>query len=214
MNIIIRNERADDYRSVETLTREAFWNLYVPGCDEHYLVHIMRNHPDFLPELAFVAEVDGEIVGSIFYTKSWLVDENGDEKEIRTFGPLCVHPSVQRKGIGTALINHTADIVRAQGFPAIVIMGSPFNYCKHGFKNGLDFKVSDENGDYPYGLLVLELKTGALDGTRWKYRYSDVYNFDPEQVEPYDQTFPVKQKEWHYSQELFSISIRSFLRDM
>ena len=86
--LIIRNETEKDYRAVENLTREAFWNIYKPGADEHYFVHMMRSHPDFIPELAFVAEIDDEIIGSIMYTKSWLEDENGVRKEILSFGPL------------------------------------------------------------------------------------------------------------------------------
>ena len=65
MDIIMRNETENDYRVVEEITREAFWNLYVPGCNEHYIVHVMRDHPDFLKELDFVAEYNGKIVGNI-----------------------------------------------------------------------------------------------------------------------------------------------------
>ena len=60
--INIRLETEDDYRAVEELTRNAFWNVYKPGADEHYYVHMMRKHPDFIPELAFVLEKDGAII--------------------------------------------------------------------------------------------------------------------------------------------------------
>ena len=91
-NLTIRLETEKDYRAVEELTREAFWNVYKPGADEHYYVHQMRTHPDFIPELAFVLEDDGELVGNIMYTKAWLEDENGVRKEILSFGPLCIAP--------------------------------------------------------------------------------------------------------------------------
>ena len=87
MKTIIRNETPDDYRAVEELTRESFWNVYKPGADEHYFVHMMRSHPDFIPELAFVLEKDGEIIGNIMYTKAWLEDEDGKRKVILSFGP-------------------------------------------------------------------------------------------------------------------------------
>ena len=90
--MIIRNELKSDYREVEELTRKAFWNLYVPGCNEHYLVHIMRDHEDFLPELDFVIECDNSVIANIMYTKAKLVDEEGNEKSILTFGPLSVLP--------------------------------------------------------------------------------------------------------------------------
>jgi len=96
MDILIRNETENDYRAVEEITREAFWNLYFPGCHEHYLVHIMRDHADFLKELDFVAECDGKIVGNIMYTKAWLVDETGKEMDIVSFGPISVLPEYQR----------------------------------------------------------------------------------------------------------------------
>ena len=92
MNIIIRRETPNDYRAVENLTRESFWNVNVPGADEHYMVHMMRSHPDFIPELAFVLEKDGEIIGNIMYTKSWLEDETGQRKEILSFGPFSIAP--------------------------------------------------------------------------------------------------------------------------
>ena len=95
--ITIRNETESDFREVEILTRKAFWNVNVPGCDEHYLAHVLRNHEDFIPELDLVAETeDGEIVGNVMYTKAKLVEESGTELSILTFGPISVHPDYQR----------------------------------------------------------------------------------------------------------------------
>ena len=105
VDVDIRPEVERDYPETEELTRDAFWNLYVPGCDEHYLVHAMRSHPDFIGDLDCVAVVGGRIVGSILYTKSCMVNENGDKIETATFGPLCVHPEYQRQGIGSRLID-------------------------------------------------------------------------------------------------------------
>ena len=103
--LTIRLETENDYRAVEELTREAFWNVYKPGADEHYFVNQMRNHPDFIPELAFVLEKDGKIIGNIMYTKAWLEDEKGERKEILSFGPLCVAPEYQRQKLGKLLTN-------------------------------------------------------------------------------------------------------------
>ena len=103
----IRNEVKRDYQAVEELTRRAFYNLYVPGCVEHYLVHIMREHEDFIQELDFVLEEDGRIIGNIMYTKAKLVDETGREKKILTFGPVCVEPDLQRQGYGKQLMEHS-----------------------------------------------------------------------------------------------------------
>lgn len=94
--IMIRNEQKEDWDIVEKITREAFYNLYVPGCVEHYLVHIMREHEDFISELDFLIERNGDVIGNIMYTKAKLIDENGNEKEILTFGPVSIHPTYQR----------------------------------------------------------------------------------------------------------------------
>ncbi len=213
MNITIRLEKTNDYRKVEELTREAFWNLYAPGCDEHYLCHILRDHEDFLPELDFVAELDGEIVGSIMYTKSFLIADDGERVPIVTFGPLCVSPKYQRKGIGRALIEKTSALARLMQIPAIVIYGDPHNYCKHGFRNGLDYRVSDMSGDHPLGLLVLELQSGFFGSNNWRAKQSDVFQFDAQSVLDFDASFPPMEKKTHYSQELFRMLIRSYLRE-
>lgn len=103
----IRKETEADYQRVEEITRKAFYNMYMPGCVEHYLVHIMRSHRDFIPELDFVLELDGEVVGNIMYTKAKLTDESGQEKEIVTFGPVSILPEYQRKGYGKQLIEYS-----------------------------------------------------------------------------------------------------------
>jgi predicted N-acetyltransferase YhbS len=212
MEIMIRNETEEDYRAVEEITREAFWNLYVPGCVEHYLVHQMRAHPDFLKEYDLVAEYDGKIVGNIMYTRAWLTDELGKEMEIVSFGPISVLPAYQRKGIGSALIHHSKTIAVQKGVNAIVILGDPHNYCKHGFKSSKDINISDMNGNFPYGMLALELREGALAGHAWKYRYSAVYDIHEEDADKFDHRFVKKEKGYQYSQEIFSIAVRSYVK--
>ena len=140
-NLIIRNELESDYKAVEILTREAFWNVNTPGCNEHYLVHVLRTHEDYIPELDFVAEIDGEIVGHIIYSKAKLVDANGNTKNILTFGPLSVLPSYQRKGIGKALLNHSFTKALAMGYDMIVIFGHPSNYIARGFKSCQKYNI-------------------------------------------------------------------------
>ena len=213
MNVNIRLETEDDYSRVEELTREAFWNLYAPGCEEHYLCHILRNHKDFISELDYVAEVDGSIIGSIMYSKSFLISDDFEKVPIVSFGPLCVHPEYQRKGIGTVLIQKTKSLVEKMEIPAIIIYGDPHNYCKHGFKNGIDYNVSNMDGEFPLGLLVLELKPGFFGITKWKARQSDVFKYNQEDAIEYDKKFKEKDKKVQYSQEIFKIQIRSFLKD-
>ncbi len=213
MDINIRLETIDDYSNVEKLTREAFWNLYMPGCDEHYLCHILRDHKDFIKELDFVAEIDEKVIASIMYSKSFLISDNNDKVDIVSFGPLCVHPHYQRKGVGSALIEKTKKLVEKMNIPAIVIYGDPHNYCKHGFKNGIDYKVSNMDGEYPLGLLVLELQPDFFGKNKWKAQQSDAFKYNPEDAIEFDKRFEKKEKRIQYSQELFKIQIRSFLRE-
>ena len=125
--IIIRKEQPEDYLRVETIIRKAFWNLYVPGCYEHYLAHILRSHEDFIPELDLVIEKDGLVIGSVMYTKNRLIDENGAEKQILTFGPICIAPEYQRMGYGKELMEVSFQKAVQMGYEAVVIFGSPAN---------------------------------------------------------------------------------------
>ncbi len=201
--LIIRNEKESDQREVETLIREAFWNLNVPGCDEHYLAHILREHKDFIPELDLVAELDGRIIGNVMYTKSHLNDETGTDKEILTFGPLAVLPGYQRMGVGKALLERSFDIARNMGYDVIVIFGSPANYIARGFKSCKKYNICLEGGIFPTAMLVKELKEGALDGKKMIFSESSAFNIDSSQAERFDGLFPKKVKEYRTSQEEF-----------
>ena len=208
MDVIIRNEAPEDYRAVENLTRESFWNVYKPGADEHYFVHMMRSHADFIPELAFVLEKDGEIIGNIMYTKAWLEGENGERKEILSFGPLCVAPKYQRKKLGKLLIEHSFAAAKKMGYDVNIIFGNPGNYVSRGFVSCKKKNVSFvREGNFPTALLVCELVPGVLDGKKWMYIPSAAADCcdDSAAVEVFDATFPPKEKAWMPSQEEFYI---------
>jgi len=208
MKTIIRNETPADYRAVENLTRESFWNVYKPGADEHYFVHQMRSHPDFIPELAFVLECDGEIVGSILYTRAWLEDEQGWRKEILSFGPLCVAPKYQRQKLGKLLIEHSFAAARKLGYAVNIIFGNPGNYVSRGFVSCKKKNVSFVRpGNFPTALLVAELVPGALEEKAWMFIPSTAADCceDSAAVEAFDATFPPREKAWMPSQEEFYI---------
>lgn len=207
MNIIIRNETPADYRKVEHLIREAFWNQNFPGCDEHYLLHKMRDHEDFIPELDLVLEQDGELVGSIVYTKATLVDEQRQKKEILSFGPVGILPQYQRKGLGKTLMEASFTQAVAMGWDTVVIFGNPENYIPRGFKSCKKYNVCLAPGIFPTALLVKELKPGALDGRLWLYQGSSAENLcaDEQEAARFDAGFLPKEKGWQPSQELFFI---------
>ena len=210
--LIIRNETEDDHREVETLIREAFWNLNFPGCDEHFLAHILRSHKDFIPELDLVAELEGRIIGSVMYTKSCLTDETGNTKESLTFGPLAVLPEFQRKGVGKAILERSFEIAKHLGYEVIVIFGSPANYVARGFKSSRKFNISLEGDFFPTAMLVKELKKGVLDGRKMIFFESSAFHFDSSEAEKFDSLFPQKIKEYRTSQEEFYIYSHSSVK--
>ena len=172
--LIIRSEEPKDYETVGEITRNAFYNLYMPGCVEHYLVHQMRGHQDFIPQLDFVLELDGAVIGYIMYTKATLTDVSGHVKDVLTFGPLCIDQRYQRKGYGKLLMAHSFEKALGMGYDAVVIFGMPSNYVSSGFVSCKKVNVCAQGGKFPAAMLVKELKPGALDGRRWDYQDSPV----------------------------------------
>lgn len=211
--IIIRNEQKEDWEIVEKITREAFYNLYVPGCVEHYLVHIMREHEDFIPELDFVIERNGDVIGNIMYTKAKLIDENGNEKEILTFGPVSIHPAYQRMGYGKMLMEHSFQRAIQLGYDTIVIFGSPSNYVSRGFKCCKKYNVCIENGKYPAAMMVKELIPHALNGHTWIYHDSPVMAISEEEAERYDDTLEPMEKKYLPRQDEFYIMSHAFVEE-
>ena len=211
---IIRLETSADYRTVENINREAFWNLSVPGANEHYFAHVMRNHADFISELDFVIEVGGKVIASIMYTKSKLIDESGMEKEILSFGPICVLPEYQRMGYGKILLEHSFAKAVEMGYDTVVIFGNPDNYVSRGFRSSSKYNICLEVDIFPAALLVRELRNGVLDGRRWYYhesRVSDLLN-NEEKISQFDAEFPPKVKAWQPSQEEFYIHSHSVIK--
>lgn len=211
---IIRLENRSDYREVENLAREAFWNLSVPGCDEHYFIHVMRSHKAFVHELDYVLEADGKIIGSVMYTRSALIDESGMEKEILSMGPICVHPDYQRRGYGKALLEYTFEKALELGYDTVINFGNPDNYVAIGYKSCIKYNVCLNGSVYPAALLVKELKNNVFDGRKWYYQPNDADApcADIKAVERFDSFFPAKEKRWQPSQEEFYIHSHSVIR--
>ncbi|MGG5461259.1 GNAT family N-acetyltransferase [Clostridium sp. B9] len=203
MNIKIRNERQEDYRKVEEVAREAFWNLYVPGCAEHCAIHKLRSHPDFIPELTFVIEVNEEIVGSIFFSHSKIVSEDNVELKTISFGPVCILPSMHRQGLGRKLITHSIEEAKKLGYKAILTLGYPYHYEPYGFLGGKNYSISMPDGKFYKGLLVLPLYEGALDNFSGSAFFSEALEPSEEEIEEFDKTFPPKLKQFQHSQKEF-----------
>ena len=214
----IRQEQPADFSVVENLTREAFWNVYRPGCSEHYVLHCYRNHPDFIPELSLVLEgpancglADGvkpcrEILAHVMFAWSEILvdpDESQacsaqDQRRLRmmTFGPISVRPDMQRKGLGKMLLDYALERARQMGAGCIAMCGNIQFYGKCGFavatSKGIRY-ADDPDGDAPY-FLIKELTPGFLDGIRGSYRDPSPYFVDDKDVEEFDKQFPPREK--------------------
>lgn len=196
-NIIIRLETKDDFRNTENLVREAFWNVYRPGCMEHYVLHCYRNDPAFVPELDLVMEQDGELIGQIMYVRSEIQCDDGQKLPIMTFGPMSIAPSYQRQGYGKRLLDASVEKAKEMGAGALAITGNIQFYGQSGFVLGKTKRIryaDDPEADY---FLVKELEPGFLSGISGTYRDPDGYfvcEKNPEAFTAYEAAFPEKEK--------------------
>jgi len=210
MQIEIKPEEEKDYRITENLTREAFWNLHLPGCDEHFLLHNLRKAKEFAEELDFVAVADGEIVGNIVYVNTKII--NGSiEHPVLTFGPVSVLPEYQGKGIGKQLINHTIRLAKEMGHKAIVIYGDPDYYKKFGFTASKKYNITNSENKFPAALLVLELFPNALAGIEGVFDEGEAYKVDLNALEAFEKGFGKKEKGYSVTQERFKETSNKFL---
>jgi putative acetyltransferase len=205
INLTIRNEKKEDYRTVEQLVREAFWNIYVPGCTEHYMLRNLRTSDDFIPELDFVAEKEGQIVGQIAYSRGIIRGKGVEEKEVITSGPVSVLPAFQRRGVGSALIVHTINLARDMGYSAICIYGDPRYYSRFGFRCAEKYEIKTAEDKFAVSLQVLELRQGALNNVSGRFIESAAFAIDETGFAQYDATFPFKEKKETDSQREFRL---------
>ncbi|MBN1644268.1 MAG: N-acetyltransferase [Dehalococcoidales bacterium] len=210
MDLLIRNERKNEYRAVEELTREAFWNLYVPGCSEHFCLYNMRGSNDFIPELDFVAELNGKVIGNIVYTRGKVIDNAGKTYEVISFGPVSVLPAYQKQGVGSALIKYSLDKAKSLGFTAVLIYGDPRYYHRFGFRCAERYDISNSEGKFAVALMGLELLPGALREMSGRFIESEVYKINENDFLKYENTFPPKDKAVTESQAEFKILVSLF----
>jgi len=194
-NIKLRLEKPEDYKIVENLTREAFWNVHVPGCSEHYLMYSMRNSDAFIKELDIVAEIDGRIVGNIVYTKAKILGDDGNSYDVICFGPISVLPKFQGKGIGGVLIEHTKNLAKQLGYRAILIYGDPEYYSRYGFVAAKTYGIGTPDNMYAVPLQAYELFSGALHNCEGRFYEDIVYEVNEAEAIDFDESFPQKEKQ-------------------
>ena len=192
MNLVIRVEKESDYFYVETMTRESFWNVYKPGCDEHVMVHKLRNTQEFLPELDFVAECDGKVVGNVICTLAKIVDEQRStihEKSIVAIGPICVLPQYQKRGIGSMLINEVKKVAKELGYRGLVLYGDPSYYHRFGFVNAKEYSITNPDGSNMDAFMVFELEEHSLDGICGRYYESEAFEVSKDELNRFERNF-------------------------
>ncbi len=199
-SILIRPEREDEHREVENLVRESFWNVYRPGCMEHYVLHQLRNDPDFVRELDFVMELDGRIVGQNMFMRAAIQKDGGGELPILTMGPICVAPDLKRKGYGKMLLDYSLEKARDFGCGALFFEGNIGFYGKSGFTYARDFGIRYHGlpeGEDDSFFLGKELIPGYLKDITGEYatpRGYFVCTENPTAFEAYEAGFPKKEK--------------------
>ena len=196
-NLNIRNEKKEDYRAVENLIRESFWNVYRPGCLEHYVIHKLRDDVDFIPELSFVMELDGEIIGQNMFMKANIKADDGRDVPIMTMGPICIAPEFKGKGYGKILLDYSLERAKEYGCQALCFEGNINFYGKSGFTFASNFGIRYHglpDGEDASFFLCKELEEGYLDGVTGEYAPPQGYFVDENEAEEFDKNFPPKEK--------------------
>lgn len=199
MNITVRNITEKDHYDIELVAKRAFWNLNMPGCDEHYLVHRLWSEPCYIPELSLAASVDDKVVGAILYSKARIETDNGSI-DILTFGPLCVDPDYQKTGIGKTLLLDSMSLATEKGYKAIFICGVPEYYPKYGFKTADTFGITMPDGSNFDAFMGYELQKDALKGVTGRFYESDVFDCDMHDenylkvLDEFDKNYPYMEK--------------------
>lgn len=193
----IRLEKEEDYREVENLVREAFWNVYRPGCSEHYVIHVLRDDPAFVKELDFVMERDGRLIGQNMFMKTVINADDGRVIPVLTMGPIGITPELKRKGYGKKLLDYSLEKAADMGFGAVLFEGNIDFYGKSGFdyagKFGIRYHDLPEGEDASF-FLCKELIPGYLSAITGVYQTPQGYYVDDSDVEEFDKAFPEKVK--------------------
>ena len=196
-NCIIRSERIEEHAEVKNLVRESFWNVYRPGCLEHYVLNQLRHDPAFVPELDFVMEKDGKIIGQNMFMRAVIHADDGRDIPIMTMGPICIAPEWKRKGYGKILLDYTIAKAAELGCGALCFEGNVDFYGKSGFTYASDFGIRyhglPEGADSSF-FLCKELIPGYLDGITGEYATPQGYFVDEAEAEAFDHAFPPKVK--------------------
>ena len=196
-NIVIRSEEKGEYRKVENMVRESFWNVYRPGCMEHYVLHQLRKDAAVVPELDLVMEQNGELIGQNMFMRAWIAVDDGREIPIMTMGPICIAPQWKRKGYGKILLDYSLEKAKELGYRALCFEGNIDFYGKSGFREAREFGIRYHGlpeGEDASFFLCKELIPGYLEEITGEYTTPEGYFVDEKEAEEFDRQFPRKEK--------------------
>lgn len=196
----IRLEKMEEQREVENLVRESFWNVYRPGCLEHYVLKRLRDDPAFVRELDLVMLLDGKLIGQNIFVRANIRADDGRDVPILTMGPICIAPPLKRRGYGKQLLDASLDKAAALGFGAVCFEGNIAFYGRSGFTFASEFGIRyhglPDGADASF-FLCRELIPGYLSGVTGEYATPQGYfvcDEEPEAFQAYEATFPPKVK--------------------
>jgi predicted N-acetyltransferase YhbS len=194
MKTVIQRTNREDFLRTENITREAFWNLYKPGCDEHLVLHNIRKSSCYISELDLVAVSENQIIGHIISTKAKIITPLDEEHEVLCVGPLSVLPEFQKMGIGLKLLNESIGLAKEKGYVGMVLFGNPGYYHRFGFVNAEKFKITTKDGQNFEPFMVLELKINGLCQVTGRFFEDDAFMTQPNELFEFEKQFPFKEK--------------------
>lgn len=195
MNLMIKQTSREDFRITENITREAFWNVYKPGCSEHLVLHNLRKSHSYIKELDLVAISNNQIVGHIISTKAKVVDSLNKEYEVLCAGPLSVLPDFQKKGIGERLLKESIEIAKRLGFRGMILFGNPDYYHRFGFRNAKEFEITTKDFQNFEPFMALELFENSLIDVRGRFIEDESFNVNEDKLNEFEKQFPYKEKQ-------------------
>jgi predicted N-acetyltransferase YhbS len=194
MELTIRKTDKSEFYQTEHLTREAFWNMYKPGCDEHLVLHQIRESISYIEELDHIAIYEGEIIGHVISSKALVIDKIGKEHEVLCVGPFAVFPSFQNKGIGMKLFNYSISEARRMGFKGMILFGNPDYYHRYGFTNAKEYEITTKDLQNFEPFMALELQEQGLDDVKGRFFEDEAFTVRGDELIEFEKKFPEKVK--------------------
>lgn len=194
MNLLIKQTNQNDFAITENITREAFWNVYKPGCSEHLVLHNLRKSKSYIKDLDLIAICDDQIVGHIISTKARVVDSQNKEYEVLCVGPLSVLPDFQKQGIGEKLMKESIKIAKRLGFRGMILFGNPDYYHRFGFRNAKEFEITTKDYQNFEPFMALELFKNALNDVKGNFIEDESFNVNEDELNEFEKQFPYKEK--------------------